>query len=96
MPKVVWNDTVLAQSGKYKMVEGNVYFPSESVNWDYLSPGDRQYTCPWKRTSPYYNVKVNGEVLENAAWAYPEPKPAALYIKGFVAFDTGAGIEVVD
>jgi uncharacterized protein (DUF427 family) len=96
MPKAVWNDTVLAQSGKYKMVEGNVYFPSESVNWDYLSPGDRQYTCPWKGKSVYYNVKVDGEVLENAAWAYPEPKPAALYIKGFVAFETGAGIEVVD
>lgn len=96
MPKAVWNDTVLAQSDKYEMVEGNVYFPPDSVKWDYLSPGDRQYTCPWKGKSAYYNVKVDGEVRENAAWAYPEPKPAAQYIKGFVAFDTGTGIEVVD
>ena len=96
MAKAHWNNAVLAQSDKYEMVEGNVYFPSESVNWDYLSPGDRQYTCPWKGKAAYYNVSVNAEVLENAAWAYPEPKPAAQYIKGFVAFETAMGIEVVD
>jgi uncharacterized protein (DUF427 family) len=76
MAVVVWHDVVLAESDKYKMVEGNVYFPPESVKWDYLKPGDKQYTCPY-------------EVEKNSAWSYPEPKEAAMYIKGYVAFELG-------
>ena len=78
------------------MVEGNIYFPSESVNWDYLNLGDRQYICPWKVKAVYYNVSVGGKILENTAWPYPESKPAAQHIKGFVAFETSMGIDVVD
>ena len=96
MAKAVWNDVVIAESDKYEMVEGNVYFPPDSVKWDYLSAGDRQYTCPWKGKATYYNIKINGEVRKNAAWAYPEPKPAAVYIKGFVAFASEMDIEVID
>jgi uncharacterized protein (DUF427 family) len=89
MVRAVWNDVVLAESDKYEMVEGNVYFPPESVKWDYLKPGDKQYTCPWKGKAAYYDIVVGDEVEENSAWSYPEPKEAAKYFKGYVAFETG-------
>lgn len=94
MAKATWNGTVLAESNEYEMVEGNVYFPSESVKWDYFKNGDREYTCPWKGESRYYDITANGKTNENAAWSYPDPKPAAMNIKGHVAFELGKGISV--
>ena len=96
MAKAIWNGEVLAESDRGVFVEGNIYFPPDSVKKEFLKRSQTEYTCPWKGKSAYYNIKVDGEVRENAAWAYPEPKPAAQHIKGFVAFDTGTGIEVVD
>lgn len=89
MAKAIWNDAVLAESDRYELVEGNIYFPPESVKWDYLKPGDRQYTCPWKGETAYYDVVVNDKVEKNGAWSYPEPKEAAMNIKGHVAFGEG-------
>ncbi len=89
MVRAVWNDVVLAESDKYEMVEGNVYFPPESVKWDYLKPGDKQYTCPWKGKAAYYDIVVGDEVEKNSAWSYPEPKEAAKYFKDYVAFEAG-------
>ena len=89
MAKATWNDVVLAESNTYEMVEGNVYFPPESVKWDYLKPGDRQYTCPWKGQTAYYDIVVGDEVKKNSEWSYPEPKEAAKYFKGYVAFEKG-------
>ena len=94
MAKASWGNKLLAESENYQVVEGNIYFPPESVKKQYLTPGDRQYTCPWKGKSAYCNIEVGGEVKENAAWAYPDPKPAAHNIKQHVAFDTNMGIEV--
>jgi len=94
MAKAEWEGAVLAESDKYEIVEGNVYFPPESVKWEYLSEGDRQYTCPWKGKAAYHNIEVEGKVNKNAAWSYPEPKPAAENITGHVAFDIGKGVEV--
>ncbi len=97
MAKATWNDAVLAESDGYELVEGNIYFPPESVKWEYLKPGSRQYTCPWKGKTAYYDIVVKGKVNENAAWNYPEPRDAAKYIKGYVAFDTllsGGGVKV--
>ncbi len=87
MAKATWNGVLLAESDQYEMVEGNVYFPHDSVKWEYLSPGDRQYTCPWKGKAAYYDITAGGKVNRNSAWSYPEPKPAAKQIKGLVAFD---------
>ncbi|MFQ5873139.1 MAG: DUF427 domain-containing protein, partial [Dehalococcoidia bacterium] len=78
---------------KYEMVEGNVYFPPESVRWEYLKEGDRQYTCAWKGNAAYHDIVVKGEVKRNAAWSYPDPKPAANHIKGYVAFERGVKVE---
>ena len=89
MATAIWNGAVLAESDTYQKVEGNIYFPSESVKWDYLKSGDRQYTCPWKGEAAYYDIVVGDEVKKNSAWSYPEPKEAAKDIKSHVAFETG-------
>ena len=97
MAKAIWNDVVLAESDTFETVEGNVYFPPESVQWDYLKPGDRQYTCPWKGKASYYDIVVGDKVKKNAAWNYPEPKEAAKQIKEYVAFEagfSGSGVKV--
>jgi uncharacterized protein (DUF427 family) len=89
MAKAIWSEAVLAESDKFKEVEGNIYFPPDSVKWDYLRLGEKQYTCPWKGKATYYDIVVGEQVKKNAAWNYPEPKQAAQYIKGYVAFETG-------
>ena len=94
MAKATWNGVVLAESDKYEVVEGNIYFPPDSVKWDFLKGGDRQYTCPWKGDACYYDIVVDGETNKNAAWNYPAPKKAAENIKSYVAFERGRGIEI--
>ncbi len=91
--KAIWNDKVLAESEETVMVEGNHYFPPNSVNKEYFKGSDTQTTCPWKGEASYYSLEVNGEVNEDAAWYYPEPKDAASKIKDHIAF--WRGVEVV-
>ena len=93
MAKAVWNGETLAESEDYQMVEGNIYFPPDSVKWEYLQDGDRQYTCPWKGKTKYHDVVVHGKVSRNAAWGYPDPKPAAQPIRGHVAFGDGVTVQ---
>ena len=88
MTKAIWNDVVLAESDMFEKVEGNVYFPPDSVHWDYLKPGDGQYTCPWKGETSYYDIVAGGKVKTNGDWNYPEPREAAQYFKSYVAFRT--------
>ncbi len=92
MAKATWNGEVLAESDNGTLVEGNIYFPPDSVKWKYLKDSDTQYTCPWKGDTAYYDIVVKGKVNNDAAWSYPEPKEAAMVIKGYVAF--GGGVEV--
>ena len=91
--KAIWNDTAIAESDKTVVVEGNHYFPPQSVNQEYLQPSDKHTTCPWKGEASYYNVVVDGQVNKDAAWFYPEPKPAAAEIKEHVAFWRGVKVE---
>ncbi|MFH0916826.1 MAG: DUF427 domain-containing protein [bacterium] len=93
MAKAMWNDAVLAESDKTIVVEGNHYFPPESVHREYLVENDHQTNCPWKGTACYYDVKVGDKINENAAWYYPQPKDAAEQIKGYVAFWKGVRVE---
>ncbi len=67
MARAVLNDVVLAESDKYEVVEGNIYFPQDSVKWDYSKPGDRQCTCAWKGKSKYYDIVVGDKIEKNAA-----------------------------
>ncbi len=95
MPKATWNGTVVAEapSEAIETVEGNVYFPPDAVKRDYLRENSRHTTCPWKGEANYYDVVVDGEVNEGAAWYYPAPKDAAKEIKDHVAFWRGVTVE---
>jgi uncharacterized protein (DUF427 family) len=93
MPKAIWNGAVLAESDETIVVEGNHYFPPESVNWDHFEESETHTICSWKGVASYYNVLQDGEVNKNAAWYYPDPKPAADKIKNYVAFWRGVRVE---
>jgi uncharacterized protein (DUF427 family) len=95
MPRAVWNGAVLAEADidDVRMVEGNVYFPSESVDHTYLRESKTNTMCPWKGTASYYDVVVEGEVNRDAAWYYATPKSAAEEISGYIAFWKGVAIE---
>jgi uncharacterized protein (DUF427 family) len=93
MAKAIWNDAVLADSNKFEIVEGNIYFPPDTIHQQYFQESNTHTVCPWKGTASYYNVIVDGKVNIDAAWYYPLPKPAAKNIAGFVAFWHGVKVE---
>ncbi len=90
--RAIWNDTVIAASDDTIVVEGNHYFPPESVNREYLTPSALNTVCPWKGTASYYGISAGGSDNSDAAWFYPEPKEAASQIKDYVAFWRGVEI----
>lgn len=90
--KAIWNNAVIAESDDTVVVEGNHYFPPESVNRELLRDSATQSVCPWKGTASYYTLEVNGESNPDAAWYYPETKDAAANIKGRVAFWKGVQV----
>lgn len=93
MAKAMWNGEVIAESDSFQLVEGNVYFPPEAVNREFLRETDHQTRCPWKGMASYYSLDVNGKVNENAAWYYPDPSTAASHIKDHVSFWKGVSVE---
>ncbi|MBC8166209.1 MAG: DUF427 domain-containing protein [Bryobacteraceae bacterium] len=93
MAKATWQSTVLAESENIERVEGNVYFPAESIHREFFEPSEHTTECPWKGTAHYYHIDINGEKNQNAAWFYPEPKPEAANIRNHVAFWKGVKVE---
>lgn len=93
MPKALWNDVVIAQTERFETVEGNIYFPPESLDMQYFRASSNHSTCPWKGEASYYDIAVSGQVNKDGAWYYPAPKPAAANITGYVAF--WRGVQVV-
>ena len=93
MPKATWNGAVLAESERTQLVEGNHYFPPESLNREYFRESDKQTECPWKGTASYFDIVVDGQTNKDAAWYYPAPKPAAKNIEAHVAFWNGVTVE---
>lgn len=98
MTKATWNGEVLAESDQTIRIEGNHYFPPESVDKTFLSPSDTHTICPWKGEASYYNVVVNGQTNEDAAWYYPVPKDGSIKRVGkdftnYIAF--WHGVEVM-
>lgn len=85
MPKAIWNDVVLAESDHTEIIEGNHYFPPESIRRDYFRESDRHTTCAWKGVASYYDIVAGDRTIANAAWYYPDPKPAADNIRDHVA-----------
>ncbi len=94
MPRAVWNGTIIAESDRCEVVEGNQYFPPDAIKPEFLTDSSTHTTCGWKGVASYYNVVVNGQVNKDAAWYYPDPKPAAANIKGYIAFWRGVKVEV--
>jgi uncharacterized protein (DUF427 family) len=99
--KAMWNGVVLAEAEKEDLIriEGNWYFPPASLYWQYFTESDHHTTCVWKGEASYYNVEVSGEINQNGAWYYPEPKEGSTkLVKGdfanYVAFWNG--IEVIE
>ena len=92
--KAIWNNTVLAQSNETVVVEGNHYFPADSIHTEYFQSSDHHTTCPWKGLASYYNIVVDNKSNADAAWYYPEPKSAAEQIRSRVAF--WKGVQIVE
>ena len=92
MVRARWNDAVLAESDETVIIEGNHYFPVDTVDETRLKPSDTTTICPWKGTAHYFHVVVDGEENRDAAWYYPDPKPAAAEIRDRIAF--WKGVEV--
>jgi uncharacterized protein (DUF427 family) len=91
--KAIWNGQVIAESNDTVVVEGNHYFPAESVNAEYLRESATHTTCPWKGEASYHSLEVDGQKNPDAAWFYPAPKDAAKRITGRIAFWKGVKIE---
>ena len=90
--RAVWNGAVLAESERTVEVEGNHYFPPESLNMEYFRKADLVTVCGWKGTASYYSVDVGGKTNRDCAWYYAEPNEAAEKIKGMVAFWNGVTV----
>lgn len=91
--RAVWNGAVLAESQSTVVVEGNHYFPPESLDRQFFTDSATHSTCPWKGEASYYSIVVAGQTNTDAAWTYPQPKPAASEIKDHVAFWRGVTVE---
>lgn len=92
MVKAVWNGETIAESDQTVVVEGNHYFPQDAVEWSTLKPSDSTYNCPWKGDARYFTIVAGGKENADAAWTYPDPKPAAAEIKGRIAFWKGVQV----
>jgi uncharacterized protein (DUF427 family) len=93
MAKAIWNGVVLAESTQTKIVEGNHYFPSDSINQEFFRKSSSTTICPWKGAASYYDIVVAGQTNSGGAWYYPAPKLAARQIKDHVAFWRGVRVE---
>lgn len=91
--RAVWNDTVVAESNDTVVVEGNHYFPPDSVRWEHLVDSPHTSLCVWKGAARYWSVQAGGRQADDAAWSYPSPKPAAAEIAGYVAFWGGVRVQ---
>jgi uncharacterized protein (DUF427 family) len=93
MAKAIWEGAVLAESDRCVVVEGNQYFPPDSIHREYFKPSSTHTVCPWKGNASYYHLEVNGKRNPDAAWYYPDPKEAAREIKDHVAFWKGVKVK---
>ena len=93
MPKAIWNGKVIAESDQTEVVEGNHYFPADSISSEYFEKSATESVCGWKGTASYYHIVVDGQRNDDAAWYYANPKPEAQNISGHVSFWKGVEIQ---
>lgn len=91
--KASWNGQTLAESEDTVVVEGNHYFPPESLRREHFEPSAQRSVCPWKGEAHYYDVVAGGERNSGAAWYYPETSEKAQHIRGRVAFWKGVVVD---
>ena len=91
--KAIWNGVVIAESDDIEVVEGNHYFPENSLNRAYVGFSNHKSSCPWKGQASYYSLLVDGELNQDAVWYYADPKPGAEAVRGRVAFMPGVKIQ---
>ena len=92
MATATWNGAVLAESNTFETVEGNIYFPPDTINREHFTESTHRTVCGWKGEASYYDLRVDGDTNPNGAWSYPDPLPAAMKIKGYVAFWNGVEV----
>ena len=92
--QAIWNGQVIAESDDLVNIEGNYYFPKDSINQAFFEESDTHTICPWKGTASYYSLRVNDAINQDSVWYYADPKPAAKAIANRVAF--WKGVEVID
>ena len=90
--KAEWQGTVIAESDDTVVVEGNHYFPADSLKREFFEDSATTSHCPWKGEASYFSVVVGEAKNAEAAWYYPEPKSAAENIRGRVAFWKGVTV----
>ena len=93
MAKAIWNGAVVAESDNCQIVEGNYYFPPDTIKAEYFQPSNTHTICSWKGEASYYTLRVDGQDNKDAAWYYLDPKPKAQNIKGYIAFWRGVKVE---
>lgn len=91
--KAIWNGETIAESDNTIVIEGNHYFPLESIKKEFFLPSRTHTVCPWKGKASYYTIEVSGEENKDAAWYYPEPSELAKGIKDRIAFWRGVQVE---
>ena len=96
MIKAVYKDKVIAQTDDTVKVEGNHYFPKDSINNDLLEDSNLTTTCPWKGKAKYYHLNIDGEKVKDMVWYYPNPSDEAQSIKDRIAFYQKDGLKVIE
>ncbi|KAL8823515.1 MAG: hypothetical protein Q9191_005786 [Dirinaria sp. TL-2023a] len=92
MPHAIatFNGHVIAEADGYEFVEGNVYFPPDTIkDKAALTKTESTTFCPWKGTASYYNITIDdeGKEAKDAAWYYPQPTTErAAKLKDHIAF----------
>ena len=92
MVQARWNGVTIAKSDETIVIEGNHYFPPDSVDWNLMEATTQTSDCPWKGTASYFTVAVNGALNPNAAWTYSDPEPKAEAIRDYLAFWRGVDV----
>lgn len=91
--KAIWNNKVIAETEETVIIENNHYFPADAINDEFFKKSSTHTSCPWKGEASYFSIEVDGEINKDAAWYYPDPKPAADAIKNHVAFWKGVELK---
>ncbi len=93
MAKATWQGRVLAESDDTVLIEGNHYFPPQSVDHSLLRDSETTSRCRWKGTASYYSLAVDGHENADAAWTYRKPKLAVRHLKDHIAFWRGVTVQ---